>query len=256
MFRSVESKWPPLLHLFLKNRRNSFIPCTAKKEFKRDSLFLTESLDNKVVLRLMERGVGMNLQETEYCNLELMLNKYELYDYIRTQDEHFRRMEVAESSRNLILFIKKENEIVRLNFRKFSHAVKLMGEYRLYEKNMNSILEGLITKCSGSAVVKHMNANGIGIKRYIMGELVEFSEIRGARKIVHFKTEPPIRTPNYDVELETSTAINEHLVTHIEINNLLTALQDALKLGDDDTIHLIKKELEKNRKKLLRLEFI
>lgn len=196
----------------------------------------------------------MEAYETEYCDIHLTLNKYELYEYINRQTDYYQRIEIAESHRHLIIFAKNEKEIIRLNFRKFSGAIRLIGEYRVFEDGMNTLLKGLITSSSGNAVVKRRTEHGLEVKRIFMGRLSETALINGARKIVSIENNPSTKEKEQPLLIDTHESENNIILTQIEIDLLLDALSVAQSKNQKETIDEIKEQLEKKRKAMIRLE--
>lgn len=194
-----------------------------------------------------------NIQEIEYCNLELTFEKKQAFELIYSIVGN--QYSIVENSGYMIIYVYLEEEAVKLKFKKHGSHIRLMGKNYCFQSDiMFEIMDRLIYESKGHAVIKRVGQRAIYIETVIFGEVVAITEIKGSYKKVLYQKKYILTGEDLE-KLWTSTSVEERIeIWKLEVDYALAWLAEALKGKNEVLIIQYKIELQRLNRERISLE--
>ena len=194
-----------------------------------------------------------HIQEVEYCDFQLTIRKNHAFDTIFQVVGN--QYSSVENSGYMIIYIYLENQVLKLNFKKFGGHIQLMGKnYTFQSEIMVDIMERLIIEGRGNVIIKRFGQTAMFIETVNFGEIVMITEIDKDKKKILYKKKNVISLEDLE-RLWLSTSVEERIaVWKLEVEYALAWLAEGLRKQDRIIISTYKRKLEELHQERLSLE--
>jgi hypothetical protein len=200
-------------------------------------------------------GIKMqDFHQAEYCDLELVLGKRDLEQFIGQLASCGVSLYWKQQQENVVLVAMTGIERKEFCFAQANGQFFLRGTLTLQDKRLINALQHTLENTKGHAVVKHFSEGPILISKFRYGEAFHIMELNGPRKKVVF--EKPLKVSHEDViRAFKSRELERRIpVLKLELDYELVSLSDALAAGDEAEVGRVKARLEELRREMMMLE--
>lgn len=192
--------------------------------------------------------------DVEFCDLEMKFERRHIQQFIQKLVENGYSIHWSENQQKLVVHIRTGKKLIKLRFVQSHHRYKMVGNYHIQDPVLSTIIEEMIERTLGHAVVKRFGDHQVTIENICFGERVRLVEIDGVDYRVIYEKKHIVSVEDMVKAFKSERAEKEIPIVRLELDYELALLYEALNHQDTSQILASKRKLEKLRKKMLQLE--